>query len=203
MNGFRWIHPGRLHPGGLVALVGAAGFAAGVALAAIGFSHAADASPAPAAAVNGADLRSYINQVEAIRLPVNRLLATADPILDAYHDKTITGAVASSRMTTLEEHFAGYLVQLYDVTPANPALAKINAPYLHVYFQGDNYLSVLADDLNDGDFDNLPDTANQERLALIEWRTELQSLALKTGVKLPADIGDAGRGEIVPSPDGS
>jgi hypothetical protein len=186
-------------------LAAGAGAAVGAAaiLAAVGLSGgSATASPAQGS-VTAAALQAYVGEIEAIRLPVNQLLGTADPILDAFHDKAITGAVASARMTALEEHFAGYLVQMYNVAPANPTLARINAPYAHVYFEGDNYLSVLADDLNDGDFDNLPNTANQERLGLIEWRTELQSLAGKAGVKLPADIQNAGRGEIVPSPDGS
>ena len=62
---------------------------------------------------------------------------------------------------------------------------------------------MLAADLPGNDFDNLPDTQNAQRLAIIEWRTQLEVAARAAGVRLPADLQQAGRGEIAPSPTGS
>lgn len=160
-------------------------------------------STSGAAGVSAPELRAYVQEIEAIRLPVNDLLNGADPILDAYHDKTITPAVASSRMGALEQRFATYLLDVNAIDPSNPELAKLHAPYAHTYYDEDNYLSTLASDLDEGDFDNLPDTQDAQRLAIIEWRTELEILARQTGVGLPADLQQAGRGEIAPTPDGS
>jgi hypothetical protein len=42
-----------------------------------------------------------------------------------------------------------------------------------------------------------------QRLAIIEWRVQLQLAAAQAGYLLPADIQQAGRGEIAPSPTGS
>ena len=97
--------------------------------------------------------------------------------------------------------------------PADTALARINAPYAHTYLLEDSYLATLAadlgsgdlgsGDLGSGDFGNLPDTQDQQRLAIIEWRVQLQLAAAQAGYLLPADIQQAGRGEIAPSPTGS
>jgi hypothetical protein len=134
---------------------------------------------------------------------VNRLLDEADPILDAYHDHRITPAVAAQRMGVMEQEFAALAVEMDTITPANPALARINAPYAHTYVLEDSYLATLASDLGDGTFANLPNTQYQQRLAIIEWRTELQVAALRAGYELPADLQQAGRGEIAPGPNGS
>ena len=161
------------------------------------------ASRASSSSVSADELRSYVTQVERVRLPVNQLLNGADPILEAYHDKTITPAVAAQRMGDLETRFAGYLLEVNAIEPSNRALAELNTPYAHTYYYEDAYLSTLASDLNDGNFDNLPNTQNAQRLAIIEWRTQLELLARQAGVGLPADIQQAGRGEIAPSPSGS
>ncbi len=153
--------------------------------------------------MSAAQLRAYVKEVEAVRLPVNDLLEGADPILEAAHDKKITPAVASGRMSALEQRFAQYLVDVKAIEPTNAVLARIHTPYAHTYFYEDSYLSALASDLNEGDFDNLPNTQNAQRLAIIEWRTQLQILARKLGVTLPPDLDQAGRGEIAPSPGGS
>jgi hypothetical protein len=176
------------------------GFAAGCASS--GSGHAGSTGTAPPV-VSAAELRSYVQQVEAVRLPVNALLERADPILEAAHDKKISPAVASGRMSTLEQEFADYTTQINALEPSNPTLAKLNAPYAHTYIYEDAYLATLASDLSGGDFDNLPDTQGAQRLAIIEWRTQLEILAKKAGVTLPADIQEAGRGEIAPSPEGS
>ena len=155
------------------------------------------------AGVTAAELRAYIQQVEAVRLPVNVLLDGADPILDAYRKKKITPAVASGRMSALEQRFADYTVDINGITPTSRVLSQLHEPYAHTYFYEDSYLATLASDLNDGDFDNLPNTQAAQRLAIVEWRTQLELLARQTGVMLPGDIDQAGRGEIAPSPGGS
>jgi hypothetical protein len=168
---------------------------------------AVSASPvAPAAAgaaISAAQLRGYVSAVEAVRLPVNRLLDEADPILDAYHDHRITPAVAAQRMGAMEQEFAALAVEMDTITPANPALARINAPYAHTYMLEDSYLATLASDLGDGKFSNLPNTQDQQRLAIIEWRTALEVAASQAAYVLPADLQQAGRGEIAPGLNGS
>jgi hypothetical protein len=182
----------------------AAGVVGLVALVATGCSSAtSSSSSASHPGVTAAELRAYVAEVEAVRLPVNAVLNQADPILEAAHDKTITPAEASARMSALERHFATYLLDVNALQPTNRVLAELHAPYAHAYYEEDNYLSALASDLGEGDLDGLPDTENAQRLAIIEWRTQLEILARETGVTLPADIQQAGRGEIRPSPDGS
>jgi|HubBroStandDraft_6_1064221.scaffolds.fasta_scaffold1197698_1 hypothetical protein len=153
--------------------------------------------------VPAADVRSYVAAVEKVRLPVNSLLNGADPILDAYHHHRITPEQASERMGALESTFAAYLLKMQQIDPSNSQLQAINAPYARTYFYEDSYLATLASDLSEGDFDNLPDTQDAQRLAIIVWRTKLELIAAKSGVTLPADIQQAGRGEIAPSPGGS
>jgi hypothetical protein len=153
--------------------------------------------------VPAADVRSYVAAVETVRLPVNALLNGADPILDAYHDHRITPAQASKRMGAMEQSFADYTLKMQEIDPSNSQLKAINLPYAHTYFYEDNYLSTLASDLNEGDFDNLPNTQDAQRLAIIIWRTRLEQIAATSGVTLPADIQQAGRGEIAPAPSGS
>jgi hypothetical protein len=138
-----------------------------------------------------------------VRLPVNDLLEGADPILDAYHSHSITPAEASSRMGDLEQRFAAYTLQMAEIAPSDAQLRAINAPYAHTYLFEDSYLATLASDLNEGSFDNLPTTQGAQRLAIIEWRTQLELVAAKQHVSLPADIQQAGRGEIAPAPQGS
>ena len=153
--------------------------------------------------VTAAALNSYVSAVEAIRLPVNRLLGQADPIIEAYHDHRISPSAAAQQMGTLEQQFAMYLLQIQAISPPDPTLARINGPYAHTYLLEDSYLATLASDLADGDFGNLPDTQGQQRLAIIQWRTQLQLAAARVGVLLPADMEQAGRGEIAPALTGS
>jgi hypothetical protein len=153
--------------------------------------------------VSAADVRSYVAAVEKVRLPVNSLLNGADPILDAYHDHKITPAQASRRMGDLEAQFASFTLKMQEIEPSNSQLKAINAPYAQTYFYEDSYLSTLASDLNEGDFDNLPNTQDAQRLAIIVWRTKLELIAARSGVILPPDLQQAGRGEIAPAPSGS
>jgi hypothetical protein len=146
---------------------------------------------------------SYLRQVEPIRLAVNDLLEGADPILEANHDKRISPRVASLRMGALERRFAAYTVGIAAIQPATAQLRAVNAPYAHTYILEDSYLSALTNGLAEGDLDDLPDTGAEQRAAIIQWRTGLTVLARRAGVRLPADLQAAGRGEIRPSPDGS
>jgi hypothetical protein len=56
--------------------------------------------------------------------------------------------------------------------------------------------------LEERQFNQLPDVQEQQREAIIAWRTRLQVVADSIGAQLPADLRVAGRGEIVPSPRG-
>lgn len=166
-------------------------------LLAVGLAGCGGGSNQPSAA----QLDSYVAAVEKVRLPVNDLLEGADPIFEDLHDKKITPQQASDRFDALERTFAGYLVKMQEITPANPVLAVINRPYANTYFYEDNYLATMASDLAEGDFDNLPNTQDQQRFAIIAWRTKLQVIADRLSVSLPADIQQAGRGEIAPAPE--
>jgi hypothetical protein len=155
------------------------------------------------AAISAGQLRDYVTAVEAVRLPVNQLLNQADPILDAYHDHRITPAVASARMGAMEQEFAGLAVEMGTIAPANPALAQINAPYAHTYVLEDSYLAALASGLANGNLGDLPNTQNAQRQAIVTWRIALEVAAARVGLTLPADLQQAGRGEIAPGLDGS
>jgi hypothetical protein len=171
-------------------------------VAACGSVAAAPAGPG-SPAISAGQLRDYVSAVEAVRLPVNQLLGQADPILDAYHDHRITPAVASARMGAMEQQFAALAVEMDTIAPASPALARINAPYAHTYVLEDTYLAALASGLADHDVDDLPNTQNQQREAIIAWRIALQVAAARVGYVLPAGIQQAGRGEIAPGVNGS
>jgi hypothetical protein len=153
--------------------------------------------------VSASDLRSYIAAVERVRLPVNTLLDRADPILNAYHRHKITPATASAEFDALEETFAGYAVQAQQISPPDITLQAVNEPYANTYFLEDSYLSTLASDLREGDFDNLPNTQAAQRLAIVQWRIQLEVIAARLHVTLPDDLVHAGRGEIAPAIGGS
>jgi hypothetical protein len=148
-------------------------------------------------------LIGYLQQVEPIRLAVNRLLEGADPILSAYRERHISAREASLRMGVLERRFAGYTVEIAAVEPATAALRSLNTPYAHTYVLEDSYLSALTAGLAQGDLGGLPATQSAQRAAIVQWRTGLAVLARRVGLPLPADLQAAGRGEIAPSPGGS
>jgi hypothetical protein len=175
--------------------------AAALALLAGGTTACSGASSGGAAAggvVPKSDLDAYITAVQAVRLPVNALLEKADPITDAYREQEITPLQASHRMAHLEAKFADYVLTVHQIRPSNPTLAALNRPYADTYYYEDAYLATLASDLREGDFDNLPNTQDQQRLAIIIWRTKLEIVAADSGVTLPPDLQQAGRGEIAP-----
>jgi hypothetical protein len=147
-------------------------------------------------------LRTYVQRIEPLRLAVNRLLDEADPILGAYRERRIGAAVAQRRFDRLERRFAGYAARIAAIRgPAD--LRRAAAAYAHTYVLEDSYLSALTAALPERAFDDLPHTAERQRRAIIAWRIRLEVLARRLGVHLPADLQQAGRGEIAPSPSGS
>lgn len=148
-------------------------------------------------------LHAYIREVEPIRLAVNRLLGTADPTLTAFHEHRISAAHAGRRLDVLERHFASFAVDVNAIEPRLLALRPLHAEYAHTYILEDAYLSALATGVGEGNLDHLPDTQAQQRAAIIDWRTGLYVLARRLKTSLPADLEQAGRGEIAPSPGGS
>jgi hypothetical protein len=149
-----------------------------------------------------ADLRAYLASVEPIRLGVNALLEGADPIIDGFREHTLPDAQAAAKMGALEATFANYTVAMAAIQPPDPSLAAINAPYAHTFILEDSYLNALVNGMAEDDVDDLPDTQSDQRAAIIEWRVQLEVLGKRLGVALPADLQQAGRGEIAPSVSG-
>jgi hypothetical protein len=160
-------------------------------------------TPSGQRTATAADLKAYLAAVEPIRLGVNQLLNGADPILDAFRTHKLTGEQASAKMGILEQSFATYTVEINALQPPNPALANINTPYAHTFILEDSYLNALVNGLASDSLDDLPDTQNDQRAAIIEWRVQLEVIAQAVNVTLPADLQQAGRGEIAPSISGS
>jgi hypothetical protein len=142
-------------------------------------------------------------EVEPIRLAVNKLLGGADPILEARHDRRITSGMAARRMGQLERRFATYAVDIAAVDPPNAQLRALNVGYADTYVFEDAYLSALVAGLAGSELTNLPNTQAAQRAAIIRWRIGLTVLARAADAPLPADLQQAGRGEIAPSPNGS
>lgn len=150
-----------------------------------------------------AALEAYVRQVEPIRLAADRLLLRADPILRAYQRGAASSSVTARRIGALELRFAAYTAGIAAIEPATPELRSAHAGYAHTYILEDAYLSALTAGIANRDLGNLPNTQAAQRTAVIQWRTDLAVLAARTGVTLPADLVQAGRGEIAPSPRGS
>jgi hypothetical protein len=106
-------------------------------------------------------------------------------------------------MDGLERRFAAYTVQVAAIQPATPELRTLHAAYAHTYVLEDAYLSALVAGLAQRELGNLPNTQAAQRAAIIQWRTGLTVLGHRDGVGLPADLQQAGRGEIAPAPGGS
>lgn len=163
----------------------------------------AAAQPKPGHAPPGKAIEAYLRQVEPIRLAVNRLLGQADPIIGAYQDHDASPARAGGGMDRLEREFADYTVKVAAIEPAMSQLRVLHAAYAHTYVLEDAYLSALANGLARHKLDDLPNTQAAQRAAIIGWRTGLTVLADRAGIELPADLQQAGRGEVAPSPHGS
>jgi hypothetical protein len=148
-------------------------------------------------------LKRYMAQIEPIRLGVNRLLEGADPILGAFRGRRLDAAQAAAQMGALERRFALYAVEVASIKPQSPTLRALHAEYAGTYVLEDAYLSALVSGLQQHGLGDLPNTQAAQRAAIIRWRTALTVLAGEAHVSLPADLQQAGRGEIAPSPQGS
>ena len=148
-------------------------------------------------------LEDYVAAVQPIRLGINELLDKADPILGGYNDGDLTAAQAEHRMGRLERGVARYAVRIAEVEPVPDEMRAAQDAYAHTFVLQDTYLSALTAAIPDRAFDELPHFQNEQRAAIIAWRTRLQVLADRWGATLPANLQVAGRGEISPAPGGS
>jgi hypothetical protein len=147
-------------------------------------------------------LEEYVAKVQPIRLGINDLLERADPILEGYRDGDLTAAQAKRRMGAIEQRVGRYAVQIAEVEPVPEEMRAAQDAYAHTFVLQDTYLSTLVAAIPTRAFDELPHFQDQQRAAIIAWRTRLQVLADRWGATLPADLQIAGRGEISPSPKG-
>jgi hypothetical protein len=106
-------------------------------------------------------------------------------------------------MGALERRFAVSTVAVAAIQPQLAALRSLHAEYAQTYVLEDAYLSALTSGLARQKLSDLPDTQSAQRAAIIRWRTGLMVLARQAHATLPADLQQAGRGEIAPSPEGS
>ena len=148
-------------------------------------------------------LEDYVAAVQPIRLGINALLDRADPILEGYRDGDLSAAQAKRRMGRIERGVARYAVRIAEVHPVPSEMQAAQDAYAHTFVLQDTYLSTLVAAIPTREFDELPHFQDQQRAAIIAWRTRLQVLADRWGLKLPPDLQVAGRGEISPSPTGS
>ena len=147
-------------------------------------------------------LEEYVAKVQPIRLGINELLDQADPILEAYRDGDLNAAQAERRMGRIEHGAAAYAVRIAAVEPVPDEMRAAQDAYAHTFVLQDTYLSALVAALKDRAFDELPHFQNEQRAAIIAWRTRLEVLANRWGATLPANLQIAGRGEISPAPEG-
>jgi hypothetical protein len=147
-------------------------------------------------------LEQYVAAVQPIRLGINELLDKADPILEGYNDGDLSAGEAKRRMGRIERGAADYAVRIASVEPVPDEMRAAQDAYAHTFVLQDTYLSALVAALQDRAFDELPHFQNEQRAAIIAWRTRLEVLADRWGATLPANLQIAGRGEISPAPTG-
>jgi hypothetical protein len=147
-------------------------------------------------------LEDYVAAVQPIRLGINELLDKADPVLEGYRDGDLSAAQAERRMGRIEHGAAAYAVKIAEVEPAPDEMRAAQDAYAHTFVLQDTYLSALVASLKSREFDQLPHFQNQQRAAIIAWRTRLEVLANRWGATLPGNLQIAGRGEISPAPTG-
>jgi len=147
-------------------------------------------------------LEAYVAKVQPIRLGINELLDKADPILEGYKEGKLGARQAQRGIDRIERGAASYAVQIAAVEDVPDDLRAAHEAYAHTFVLQDSYLSTLAAALPTRAFDELPHFQNEQRAAIIAWRTRLQVLADRWGATLPANLQIAGRGEISPSPTG-
>ena len=147
-------------------------------------------------------LEDYVARVQPIRLGINELLDRADPILEGYRDGDLSSKQAQRGINRIEPGAAGYAVRIAAIQGVPEELQAAQDAYAHTFVLQDTYLSALAAALPTRAFDELPHFQNEQRAAIIAWRTRLQVLADRWGATLPANLQVAGRGEISPAPTG-
>jgi hypothetical protein len=147
-------------------------------------------------------LDDYVAKVQPIRLGINELLDKADPILEGYRDGKLSAKQAQRGIDRIERGAANYAVQIAAIDDVPDELQAAQDAYAHTFVLQDTYLSALAAALPTRAFDELPHFQNEQRAAIIAWRTRLQVLADRWDAQLPANLQIAGRGEISPSPEG-
>ena len=147
-------------------------------------------------------LEDYVTAVQPIRLGINELLDKADPVLEGYRDGELSAAQAERGMGRIERGAATYAVKIAEVEPVPDEMRAAQDAYAHTFVLQDTYLSALVASLASRGFDELPHFQNEQRAAIIAWRTRLQVLASRWGATLPANLQIAGRGEISPAPTG-
>jgi len=147
-------------------------------------------------------LEDYVAKVQPIRLGINELLDRADPILEGYRDGDLSAKQAQRGINRIERGAAGYAVRIAAIEGVPEELQAAQDAYAHTFVLQDTYLSALAAALPTRAFDELPHFQNEQRAAIIGWRTRLQVLADRWGATLPANLQVAGRGEISPAPTG-
>jgi hypothetical protein len=175
----------------------------GLCAAAVAGCSSGNGSQAATTHADRSAIGCYVSEVEPIRLAVNQLLSRADPILGSFRRRGISPAEAARQMAALERRFAAYTVDMTAVQPPTPQLHALHDPYAQSYVLEDAYLSALVSGLAQGEVTELPNTPSAQRAAIIRSRTDLTVLAREAGATLPADLLQAGRGEIAPSPGGS
>ncbi len=148
------------------------------------------------------ELEAYVAKVQPIRLGINELLDQADPILEGYRDGDLSAKRAQRGIDRIEHGAAGYAVRIAAVEDVPEEMRAAQDAYAHTFVLQDTYLSALAAALPGRAFDELPHFQNEQRAAIIAWRTRLQVLADRWGATLPANLQIAGRGEISPAPTG-
>ena len=97
---------------------------------------------------------------------------------------------------------ADYAVRIAALEPVPDEVRGVHDAYAHTFVLQDTYLSALVASLKSREFDELPHFQNEQRAAIIAWRTRLQVLADRFDVHLAENLQIAGRGEISPSPTG-
>jgi len=147
-------------------------------------------------------LEDYVAKVQPIRLGINELLDRADPILEGYRYGDLSAKQAQRGINRIERGAAGYAVRIAAIQGVPGELQAAQNAYAHTFVLQDTYLSALAAALPTRAFDELPHFQNEQRAAIIGWRTRLQVLADRWGATLPANLQVAGRGEISPAPTG-
>ena len=95
-------------------------------------------------------------------------------------------------MGRLERGTADYAVKIAEVEPVPDEMRAAQDAYAHTFVLQDTYLSALTAALKDRAFDELPHFQNEQRAAIIAWRTRLQVLADRWGATLPANLQIAG-----------